>query len=233
MSKKFTHYFYSHPIKCVVFACILLSIWAALLGIISEIARCIIVALLVLIMLTILLVVCYKDQKAEKKLQSMEKEDYEKVWKKYVDLVEKTCQEQSYDRSKLNCNWVERFNELIYSIAADRNILRRKFSDFDIAASLIYSLTWEDEDNGNLIFSLECVKHLLSSPNIYSRYLGYGNELELEVESTLRKVDFNFYDENITLNALSSIIEVYLTQKTTYGIVLLSDFLYILYLKCN
>ena len=225
--------FCSHPIICIVIGVVVLSVYAVLISMMPDIAVYTISILLLLAMVAIMIVVFYKDAKATKKMQSMGKEDYEKVWKKYVDLVEKTCEELNYDRNKLNSDWIEKFNYLIYEIAVNTTVLYRKFNDFDIAACLIYSLTWDDKDNQNVIFSLECVRQLLNSPNIYIRHLGYGNELELEVESSLEEVNFEFYDEKITSDVLLSIIELYLNEKTINQLVRLSDFLYILYLKCR
>lgn len=225
--------FCKHPIIGIVIGVVVLSVYAVLLSIMPDIGVYTILILLVLGMVAMLIVVDYKDAKAQKKLQSMGKEDYEKVWEKYVDLVDNTCEELSYDRNKLNSAWINQFNYLIYEIAVNSTVLYRKFNDFDIAACLIYSLTWDNKDEENVIFSLECVRRLLNSPNIYIRTLKYGNELELEVESTLEEVNFQFYDEKITSDVLLSIIELYLNEKTINQLMRLSDFLYILYLKCK
>ena len=163
----------------------------------------------------------------------MEKEDYEKKWMQYVDLVNEMLDEKKYERNKLNTDWIQTFNQVIYAIATNQYLLRRMFNDFDIAACLVYSLTWDSNNDEDILFAFDCAKKVISEPKEYIRDLGYGYKLELKVENILQKVNMHIPDETITTESLISIIRTYLTQKTESGIIQLSDFLHILYLKCK
>lgn len=179
-------------------------------------------------------VIASREEKKEKqKFQSMNEEDCEKKWMQYFDLVNEMSRKEKYGRKQLNTDWVQIFNQIIYVISSNRYLLRRKLNDFDIASCLVYSLTWNNNTDENILFAFDCAKKVISEPKEYIRELGYGYKLELEVENIFQKVNIDIPDETITTEILISIIRTYLMQKTERGIVQLSDFLHILYLKCK
>ena len=233
MCKKIIQYFINHPFKCIVGLFIFLFIFVFILSKLPQIVIAIIPIFLLVLMIATMIAELYKVKKEKRKFQSMTEEDYEKQWNQYVDLVNETIEEENYDRNKLNVGWIQRFNNIIYAFAGDEYLLRRKFNDFDIASSLIYSLTWDNNTDENILFAFYCAKKIISEPKEYIRNLGFGYNLELEEESVFQKVNICIPDETITAEALISIIRTYLMQKTETGIVQLSDFLYILYLNCK
>ena len=233
MCKKIIQYFINHPFKCIVGLFIFLFIFVFILSKLPQIVILIIPVFLLVLMIATMIAELYKVKKEKRKFQNMTEEDYEKKWKQYVDLVNETIDEENYDRNKLNVGWIQRFNNIIYALAGDEYLLRRKFDDFDIASSLIYSLTWDNNTDENILFAFYCAKKIISEPKEYIRDLGFGYKLELKEESVFQKVNICIPDETITAEALISIIRTYLMQKTETGIVQLSDFLHILYLKCK
>lgn len=237
MSKKIVQYFINHPFKFIVRGCIFLIIFGFILSKIllklPQIVTEIIAVFMVVLIIAMIITVLYKEKKEKRKFQSMTEEDYKKKWKQYVDLVNETIDEENYDRNKLSVGWIQRFNQIIYAIAGNEYLLNRKFDDFDIASSLIYSLTWDNNTDENILFAFYCAKKIISEPKEYIRDLGFGYKLELEEESIFQKVNICIPNETITSEALISTIRTYLMQKTETGIVQLSDFLHILYLKCK
>ena len=230
MERKITKYIVGHPARCLVSFIIFLISFTIILSMLPTIVVGSIAACLLFIMFTIAIIYFYKDKKARQKIQNMEKLDYEKKWELYVKLVEEIISAKKYERNNLYNDWIQVFNELIYSVATNSHLMRRKFNDFDIAACLLYSLTWTSDTDENILMAFDCVKHLIDEPKEYIRYLGYGNELELEVDKTFEKVNLLVPNEIITAEVIVSIIRTYLTQKTVNGILQLSDFLHILYL---
>lgn len=230
MSRKFMQYFISHPWRCIISLFVFSIIFAMTAPeiVIEIVCICVLVLLLIYILNTFC---CEEKEKQE--LQSMDKEDYEKKWMQYVDLVNEMLDENKYERNKLNTDWIQTFNQVIYAVATNQYLLRRKFNDFDIAACLVYSLTWNNNTDEDILFAFSCAKKVIREPKEYIRDLGYGHKLELNVENIFQKVNIYIPDETITTEALISIIRTYLTQKTESGIIQLSDFLHILYLKCK
>ena len=188
--------------------------------------------LLVLMIATIILL-SLRDVIEKQKFQNMTEEDYEEEWKQYVDFVNETIKEESYERNKLSTNWIKKFNQIVYTVATNQYLLRRKLNDFDIAACLIYSLTGEKNTDENILFAFNCAKKVISEPKEYFRVVKMSYNFELLEEKKFQKVNISIPDETITTEALISIIRTYLMQETEDGIVQLSDFLHILYLKCQ
>lgn len=233
MSKKVMRYIIDHPLKCLMFFVIFLTIVVMTISKIPEIIVEIIATCLVALMIAIVIIALYQEKKEKQKFQSMDKEDYEKKWMQYVDLVNEMLDEKKYERNKLNTEWIQTFNQVIYAVTTNQYLLRRKFNDFDIAACLVYSLTLDNSTDENILFAFDCAKKVISEPKEYIRYLGYGYNLELKVENIFQKVNIYIPDKTITTEALISIIRTYLMQKTESGLIQLSDFLHILYLKCK
>lgn len=237
MSKKIMQYIISHPLKCFVALIIFSIIFAGIISYLPKSVGEIVIEILVIIVYCMsfaaIIIVHCKEKKEKQEFQSMTEEDYEKKWKQYVDLVNETINEENYERNKLSAGWIQRFNHILYTIAGNGHLLGRKLNDFDIASCLIFSLTWDNNSDKNIIFAFHCAKKIISEPKEYIRDLGFGYKLELEEENIFQKVNIYIPDKTITTDALISIIHTYLMEKTEKGIIELSDFLHILYLKCK
>lgn len=229
ISKKVGQYIIKHPAVCIISFFIFVAVILLIPPIVSEIiAFCLFVFMIVLVITSL-----QEEKKEKQKLQAMGKEDYKKKWALYLNLVNEVIDEKDYERNKLNEDWIQTFNQVINAIAANQYLLRRKFNDFDIAACLVYSLALDNDTDENILLAFDCAKRLINEPKEYICDLGYGYKLELEVEKTFSKVNINIPDDVISPEALTSIIRAYLIQKTDSGILQLSDFLHILYLKCS
>ena len=233
MIRKFSRYFAIHPVKCFIYLLIIFIAFTMLISRLPTIFCEIFAICLTGLMIVLMIIALYKEKKEKQILQSMDKEDYEKKWKQYINLVNEVIDEKNHKQNKLNTDWIQTFNEAINIVATNQYLLRRMFNDFDIAACLIYSLTSINNTDEGILFAFDCAKKVINEPKEYILYLGYGYKLELEVEKELKKIKIYIPDETITPNALTSIIRAYLTQNTANGILQLSDFLHILYLKCK
>jgi hypothetical protein len=190
------------------------------------------ISLIIFCIETIIFATIYEKQE-KKKIQNMSEEDYKKKWDEYVNLVNDVIKEKNYERDKLNNDWIQTFDKCIHLLADNGYLLNRMFNDFDIAACLIYSLTYDKNTDENILFSFECAKRIFSEPKEYIRDMGYGYKLDLIAIETFKKVDICLPDEIITSEVLTTIIRAYFMQNTENGIIQLSDFLHILYLKCK
>lgn len=233
MSKKINRYFINHPLKCIVSFLIVVLIYAFIISKLPEIVVTIIMGFLLVLMIATIILLSLRDVIEKQKFQNMTEEDYEEEWKQYVDFVNETIKEESYERNKLSTNWIKKFNQIVYTVATNQYLLRRKLNDFDIAACLIYSLTGEKNTDENILFAFNCAKKVISEPKEYFRVVKMSYNFELLEEKKFQKVNISIPDETITTEALISIIRTYLMQETEDGIVQLSDFLHILYLKCQ
>lgn len=233
MSRKVVRYIINHPWKSIIAFVIFLIIFAITISKLPEIVAEIMAGGLALLFFATIIISLHKEKKEKQQFQSRDKEEYEKKWMQYVDLVNEMIDERKYGLNKLNTGWIQTFDQIIYAVAANQYLLKRKFNDFDIAACLIYSLTWDNNTDEDILFAFECAKKVIIEPKEYIRDVGYGYKLELEVENIFQKVNIDLPNEIITVEALISIIRTYLIQKTESGIIQLSDFLHILYLKCK
>ena len=231
MSRKVRQYFINHPVMLPVVFLIFVLVVVILVTLLPL--RVIEIICICLVGYTIIFMITHlqKMKKEKQQLQAMGKEDYEKKWVQYLDLVNEVIDEKKYERNKQNTYWILTFNQAITAIATNQYLLKRKFNDFDIAACLIYSLTLDNDTDENISLAFDCAKKLINEPKEYIRNLGFGYKLELEVEKTFTKVNITIPDDAITPKALIEIIRAYLIQKTEKGILQLSDFLHILYLK--
>ncbi len=234
MSRKFMQYFYSHPVKCFILLLLTSCVIALTLSFFPEIIAEAFIIFLGMLMIAIFIFFLYEEKKEKlQRFQEMTELGFERKWKNYIDLVNETVDEEKYECNKLNVSWIQRFDQIIYNISTNQHLLRRKLNDFDIAACLIFALTWDNQEDENILFAFDCAKKVVITPKEYIRNLGYGYKLELEVTNTFQSVNIYLPDETITSTALVSILRAYLMQKTDIGILQLSDFLHILYLKCK
>lgn len=234
MNKKISHYFINHPWRCGILFLFFMIILAIALPVKIIVNFLLIIgSCLMVFLIGIIIIFSLEEKKEKQNFFSMGKEDYEKKWIQYVDLVNEMINKKRFDRNNLDTNWIQTFHQIIYAIGTNRYLLRRNFNDFDIAACLVYSLTLDNPTDENILFAFDCAKRIISEPKEYIRDLGYGYKLELKVKNTFPKVNICIPNLTITAEALTSIIRTYLRQKKGNEIVQLSDFLHILYLKCK
>lgn len=224
MNRKIVRYTINHPWKCLVAFFIFLIVFGIMIFKIPKIiAGCI-----VLLFLAAIIISSYKEKKEKQKFKSRNKEDYEKEWMQYVDLVNEMIDERKYEINRLNADWLYTFDQIMYNVATNQYLLNRRLNDFDIAACLIYSLTLHNITDENILFAFECAKKIVNKPKEYVRDVGFGYKLELEVENIFQKVDIDLPNEIII-----PIIRQYIVRKTERGIIQLSEYLHLLYLNCK
>ena len=218
MRKKIKDYIHSHSIMLIIVSSIcLLSLIA-----IASIWRPVHVYTLIAVIFGIIAFWTYvKRYRAHKK-----KEYVQNNWEEYIDLVKKISKGKQHLRANIYPNWLDKFDELMNM--EDWKKLDRKFSDFDIASCLIYSLTWDDSRDENIIFSFECAKQIIARPREYYRDIDNNNKVELKVYIKSTKVNMINLNAN---NMVVSYIRACLKEQIYEGLLEVSDFLYILYSK--
>lgn len=224
MGKKAAKWFIAHPMESLIIMGLCLMVLMPILvsmpqGICTGLASFGGVLMVILMFWS-----TWKERKEKRKLQNMTKSDMQEAWREYVNVVNTTVPKQNLDDS-----WIETFHNLMYSVAGNSYYLKRKLNDFDIAAVLIYSLTWEQKKDEDIRIAFECAKKVMRHPKVYSRYIGLGGKMELEVEEPLLKTKENPFDEEISEEMGISMIRRYLKRKSVSGVVQLSDFLHTLY----
>lgn len=233
MSTKIINYIINNLRKCLICFISFFILFVVTISILPIVIVEIIICCLALLLIILLIVSSLKEKKEKLEFEKENKEYYEKKWKKYIDLVDKMANEKMYNKDNLDKDWILIFNEILYDVATNQYLFRRMFNDFDIASCLIYSLTLNNDTDENILFAFECAKKIISEPKEYTINLGYGYKLELKEENSFEKLDVCVPDEIITSKAIVEIIHTYIMQKTEDGVVKLSDFLYILYLRCK
>lgn len=226
MCKKVKKWSLSHPMGVLS---IILLFAMALSLVLSIVPEWIIYLLGGVFIIFVIWSLC-KEKKEKNVLQNMTQLDMKEKWKKYVDIVNSTLQNQNKTKI-LDDSWIEIFHYLMHHIATNSYYIRRKLNDFDIASFLIYSLTWKHREKEDILFAFECAKKIMSNPKVYYRHVNLGGELSLEVEGPIPEIENNPFNENIPEEKIISIIKRYLNQKSYSAIVQLSDFLYTLYKK--
>ena len=97
MSRKFMQYFYSHPVKCFLLLLLISCVTALILPFFPEIIVEAFIISLGILMLAIFIFVSHEEKKEKlQTFQEMSEEGFEKKWKKYIDLVNETVDEQKY-----------------------------------------------------------------------------------------------------------------------------------------
>ncbi len=237
VSKKILQYFVCNRVKCFVGIIIFSFIFVLAISKLPVTAVDIFAVCLLLLVIAMSIASFCKIQKEKQKFQSMTEEDYKKKWEQYICLINETIDEDNYEWNELNAGWFQKFNDIMYALAcfsSSLNSLQRKFNDFDIASCLIYSLTWDNNTDENILFAFHCAKKIISAPKEYIRDIGFsGYKLELKEYRTFPSVSIDIPDEAITPQALISTLRTYLMRKSEYGIIQLSDYLHILYLNCK
>ena len=141
MSRKVGQYIINHPARCFISFLIFLFLFVVVILLLPPIVAEIIAFCLLVCMIVLLITSLQEEKKEKQKLQAMGKEDYEKKWALYLNLVNEVIDEKDYERNKLNEDWIQTFNQVINAIATNQYLLRRKSNDVEIAACLVYSLT--------------------------------------------------------------------------------------------
>lgn len=184
--------------------------------------------LLILSILTKILF-CYLPGK---KRRNRTYEDYVRQYQKYVDHVDQIANQSGFlGHITLPEDWIMLFDKYLPKVAercVDCNV---RFSDFAIAACLMYALTAKNLDSLQVRFAFECTKLFISEPQVYKAYFGYGGTLHLDKTlSPFKKVGIYAFQPYTNSEEVITIFKAYLSERNPYtDIYSLSDFLMYLY----
>lgn len=171
------------------------------------------------------------ESKDEKKQEKTVVIDYEMMYAEYGDLVSRKIEELGVDKNHIHSDWFYSFYEHLYE--ASKLCNKSKFTDFHIAACIIFSLVVYTDDIEHVDIIYKCVRELIANPRVYTNHIDDDNEITLKVLKTLKEVDITLIEETISTAEFAKIIkELYIKNKTGKALVELADFLKRVYLSC-
>lgn len=171
-------------------------------------------------------------QAEKQRLESLTLEDFQKMYVEYADIVEEQIRIKNYDRELINQKWLEDYHKLFYS--ASRMLDGTAFTDFHIAACMIFALVSKDDSLSHIRFVYDCITNLIYSPRVYHRSFGYAGMITLEVETRYLGADFENLEEYISADEICKIIkEVYIHNNDDDALIELANFLGRLYKRCR
>lgn len=157
--------------------------------------------------------------------------DYEKMYAEYGDLISRKLEDLGVDKDYIHPDWFQTF--YVYFQKAARLCNRGKFTDFHIAACIIFSMLVYADDIEHIDIIYKCVRELIAKPRVYIRHIGNGDVITLEVEKTLPEVNLALIEDVIAPAEFAKIIkEMYIKNKTGKALIELADFLNRVYLSC-
>lgn len=225
-------FLFEHPVKtCAIFfgGIILFVLVVAQL---PEWAVILVVCILGIVMIVIPIRQSHLTKKQTEQMNNLTLDDFKKMYAEYEALVEEQIRLQNYDRELIYKKWLPYYHELFY--IASSMLDRTKFTDFHVAACMIFALVWQDSSLSHVRFVYNCVRSLISKPKVYIRHVNYVGMITLEVEETWHEVNITSLEEIIPTDDICKIIkEVYIQNKNEHTLIELADFLKRLYNKCH
>ena len=180
-------------------------------------------------------------QEEKQKMDSLTLEDFQKMYGEYSNLVEEQIRLQNYNREFIDEKWLEKYHKLFYMTS--RMLDRTKFTDFHIAACMIFALVSKDDSLSHMHFVYDCIASLISSPRVYLRRYGYAGMITLEVEETFLGTDIECLEQIVSTDEICKIIKdlyvhshreySHVIDNEEYPIIELADFLKRLYDRCR
>lgn len=222
---------FEHPVKaCAIFfgsVILLVVVFSKLPSWVAILFEC----SLIIWLIAMFLKQSYRSKKEEEQMNNLTHDDFKKMYAEYEALVEEQIRLQNNDREYIYGKWIDEYHELFY--IASSMLDRTKFTDFHIAACMIFALVQRGHPLSHVRFTYDCVRSLISKPRVYIRHVNYGGMITLEVNETLREVDMSIIEDKISVDEICKIIrEVYLQDKNEHTLIELADFLKRLYKRC-
>lgn len=177
-----------------------------------------------------------EEKKAKEKLANRTIPDYVEKYQWYVNLVQMQAQKSKYQTITLDEEWVKRFDQNLLGLAKFLTSTNFYFTDFNIAACLMYVLTSNNCKGENLYeFVLDCAKAIIAKPKVYEQSYGNGGELVLTFREAFKSTaDFSVPDTEVSEQSTLAIIKTYLSQRDGFfDMMQLSSFLGILFIRSS
>ena len=231
MCKKIANFVYTgftHPIR-IMFPILLTFL---LMIIISRFVPHLVaqVALLIFFILIVGSFFIYhiESKKEEKKRKEWTVDEYIQKHYSYVFLVNEYSQEEHYTVQSSKEEWIKNFDQCIYALIGER--FNSKLNDFDIAACFIYAFLLCHCSDEELAFVFECAKRIIKNPKSYAVTYLLSGEFQLEERKSFEGT-LCVPDKQISKEAILAILRAYFLPVNSTGILQLSDFLHVLFLR--
>lgn len=232
MASKMVEFFWEHPVRfilrlflTVVALCLLLTFRPKWFNVIFPI-------LLFGALITMIIRNGSKVEKSKQKKERTRMEDYEKMYAELGDLVSRKTEELGAGKVHIHSDWFQTF--YVYIQEAARLCYRAPFTDFHIAACIIFSLVSYADDIEHTEIIYKCVRKLIAKPRVYIRHIDDADVITLETKKTLPEVDLRVIEDVIDPVEFAKIIkEMYIKNKSRKAFTELADFLKRIYLSCT
>ncbi|MCI9178305.1 MAG: hypothetical protein HFJ28_07190 [Clostridia bacterium] len=172
----------------------------------------------------------YKEEREEEQnAKNLTQADYENAYQDYVDIVKNILQKEEYQEITLKKDWILKFADYFLDISELR---KNCFTDFEIAACLMFAVTPIFYGTIHIRFAFECAKELIGNPSSYEIIHLDSYRLQIAEKESSSIIDFSIPDPKLSSEATLSLLGTYLSLRSNiYSILPLADFLRILYIR--
>lgn len=172
----------------------------------------------------------YKEErKVKQDAENLTQADYENAYQEYVKIVQNILQKEEYQEITLKKDWILQFADYFWNISELR---KNCFTDFEIAACLMFAVTPVFYGTIHIRFAFECAKELICKPSSYEITQLDNYRLQMVEKETSSIIDFSIPDKKLSNESTLSLLGTYLSLRSNiYSILPLADFLRILYIR--
>ena len=232
MAKKMCESFWEHPTKFIFWMFVSVTAFCVLVTYMPKWFN----AIVGVVMIVLLIKGIKELEIQEENKQHVQRKtpiiNYEKMYAEYGEMISRKINEMGLDETYIHQNWLKTFHEYFSKVTILCN--NEKFTDFHIAACIIFSLVWYSDDIEYTEVIYKCVRGLISKPGVYKTRSIKGDKIILKLKQTLPRVNLRKIEEEISSKDIAKIIKkIYIKNKNEKALMEMADFLKRLYLSCT
>lgn len=231
MTSRMVDFFWKHPWRFILRLFLAVTALCLLLTFMPKWFNTV-VGIFLFGMFIIIIMGKWDNKVVEKHLNQENKKNYEEMYEEYSNLLNREIEKLGVDEKHIHQEWFDAF--YTYVQKATRLCNRGKFTDFHIAACVIFSLVSYTDSVEHTEIIYKCIRNLIANPKVYIRHINDDNDIILEVQNTLKKKDIRVVEDEINTKEIAKIIKaMYVRNKTGKALMELADFMNRIYLSCN
>lgn len=197
----------------------------------KEIVSIVFIGFLVFISAIFALIAFNERKQSKKYSQIMEFTTLEEAYERYLGIVKQEFHKYYDSKSNLGSNWMIDFDYLIEDYI--RSLKPRSFTDFDVAACLMYVLTSKNKEDTRVRFALGCAKQIIKEPKDYECYYRRKSRLVTEINENYKSIAITILDRETVSDCLIEHVRRILSQERINAVKDTSYFLQMLYERCK
>ena len=231
MASKMVEFFWEYPVRFILRLFLTVAVLCLLLTFMPKWFN----AVFGIVMMGAFIVIIIKWETKEKEKQHQQEntmlKNYQKLYAEYGELVCRKIEELGVDENHIRDNWFHVFYD--YFQKASTLCYRTKFTDFHVAACIIFSLVSYTDDIEHTDIIYKCIRDFIANPRVYMSHNNNSDEITLKVEQNLSEVNLAVIEEVIDSVQFAKIIkEMYIKNKNGKSLIELANFLRRVYLSC-